>query len=99
MQEQSPKDAYVLPDSQPCSLAGAAVAGAATVYLSGKSTKEVATAVVDTAKEELQQLVNWSGTHNVRPKRFFQPETIEEVEQIVRKAHEQGIWPEYLMML
>ena len=71
---------------------GAAVAGAATVYLSGKST-EVAAAAVDTAKEakeELQQLVNWSGTHHVRPKRFYQPETTKEVEDIVRKCHEQG---------
>ena len=72
---------------------GAAIAGAATVYLSGKSTREVAAAAVDTAKEakeELQQLVNWSGTHHVRPKRFYQPETTEEVEDIVRKSHEQG---------
>ena len=72
---------------------GAAVAGAATVYLSGKST-EVAAAAVDTAKEvkeELQQLVNWSGTHHVRPKRFYQPETTEEVEDIVRRSHEQGM--------
>lgn len=71
---------------------GAAVAGAATVYLSGKSS-EVAAAAVETAKEakeELQQLVNWSGTHHVRPKRFYQPETTEEVEDIVRKSHEQG---------
>ena len=73
-------------------VSGAATAGAATVYLSGKST-EVAAAAVDTAKEakeELQQLVNWSGTHHVRPKRFYQPETTEEVEDIVRKSHEQG---------
>ncbi|KAL3136486.1 hypothetical protein ABBQ38_005740 [Trebouxia sp. C0009 RCD-2024] len=72
---------------------GAALAGAATVYLSGKSTEEVAAAAVDTAmeaKEELQQLVNWSGTHHVRPKRFYQPETIQEVEDIVQKSHEQG---------
>ena len=71
---------------------GAAVAGAATVYLYGKST-EAAAAAVDTAKEakeELQQLVNWSGTHHVRPKRFYQPETTEEVEDIVRKSHEQS---------
>ena len=72
--------------------AGAGVAGAATVYLSGRSTKEVATAAVETAKEELQHLVNWSGTHHVRPKRFFQPETVEEVEQIVRGAHEKGLY-------
>lgn len=63
------------------------------MYLSGKST-EVAAAAVDTAKEakeELQQLVNWSGTHHVRPKRFYQPETTEEVEDIVRRSHEQGV--------
>lgn len=39
---------------------------------------------------EIQQLVNWSGTHHVRPKRFYQPETTEEVEEIVQESHEQG---------
>ncbi len=66
------------------------------MYLSGKSTEEVAAAAVDTAKEakeELQQLVNWSATHHVRPKRFYQPETTEEVEDIVQKSHDQGIGP------
>ena len=74
-------------------VSGAAVAGAAAVYFSGKSTQEVANVAVDAAKEakeELQQLVNWSGTHNVRPKRFYQPETTEEVEAIVQKSHDQG---------
>ena len=79
-------------DADADAASGAAVAGAATVYLSGKST-EVAAAAKDTAKEakeDLQQLVNWSGTHHVRPERFYQPETTEEVEDIVRNSHEQG---------
>ena len=77
-----------------CAVLGAAAAGAAAVYFSGKSTEQVTAAAAETAKEakeELQQLVNWSGTHHVRPKRFYQPETTEEVEKIVKESHEQGI--------
>jgi L-galactono-1,4-lactone dehydrogenase len=33
---------------------------------------------------------NWSGTHEVRPKVFFQPETEEELERIVAEAQEKG---------
>jgi len=35
-----------------------------------------------------EELVNWSGTHHCRPKRFFQPETHEQVEAIVKEAAE-----------
>ena len=79
--------------TQLCAASGAAVAGAAAVFFSGKSTEQLATAAAETAKEakqEIQQLVNWSGTHHVRPKRFYQPETTEEVEEIVQESHEQG---------
>jgi L-galactono-1,4-lactone dehydrogenase len=33
---------------------------------------------------------NWSGTHEVRPKVFFQPETEEELARIVAEAQEKG---------
>jgi len=35
-----------------------------------------------------EELVNWSGTHHCQPKRFFQPETHEQVEAIVKEAAE-----------
>ena len=47
--------------------AGAAVAGAAAVYFSDKGTKEVAADAATAVNEQIQQLVNWSGTHQVQP--------------------------------
>ena len=73
-----------------CKLTGAALAGVATVYLSGQGKDNVVTDAAAATSEQIQQLVNWSGTHQIRPKRFFQPEPIEEVEDIVRDAHAKG---------
>uniref|UniRef100_UPI00315B4042 L-galactono-1,4-lactone dehydrogenase n=1 Tax=synthetic construct TaxID=32630 RepID=UPI00315B4042 len=42
------------------------------------------------AAEDEHTITNWSGTHAVRPKRFFQPESVEELEKIVKEAHEKG---------
>ena len=33
---------------------------------------------------------NWSGTHEVRPKRLYEPETTEELESVVATAHQKG---------
>lgn len=41
-------------------------------------------------KEEEHHLVNWSNTHDCHPKRFYEPETQEELERIVAEAHEKG---------
>eukprot|EP00192_Tetraselmis_astigmatica_P008362 CAMPEP_0117666988 /NCGR_PEP_ID=MMETSP0804-20121206/10695_1 /TAXON_ID=1074897 /ORGANISM="Tetraselmis astigmatica, Strain CCMP880" /LENGTH=606 /DNA_ID=CAMNT_0005474621 /DNA_START=100 /DNA_END=1920 /DNA_ORIENTATION=- len=35
-------------------------------------------------------IVNWSGTHEVAPKQLHQPETVEELEQIVAAAQKEG---------
>lgn len=44
-----------------------------------------------TLKEPIEEdLVNWSGTHECHVKRFFQPETVPELELLVQHAHEQG---------
>ena len=40
--------------------------------------------------DEGNHLVNWSNTHECRPKRFHQPETPEELEAIVADAHAKG---------
>ena len=36
-------------------------------------------------------LVNWSNTHECHPKRYYEPETVEELEHIVAEAHEKGL--------
>lgn len=38
----------------------------------------------------VQHLVNWSGTHECNVQSFYQPESIPELESIVKKAHENG---------
>jgi L-galactono-1,4-lactone dehydrogenase len=35
-------------------------------------------------------LVNWSNTHECWPRRFYEPESQEELERIVAEAHEKG---------
>ncbi|KAK9866276.1 hypothetical protein WJX84_000737 [Apatococcus fuscideae] len=40
--------------------------------------------------ENENHLVNWSETHECRPKRFYQPETHEELETLVAEAHAKG---------
>jgi len=42
---------------------------------------------------ETRTVINWSGTHKIEvpERRFFEPESQEELEQIVRSAHESGI--------
>ena len=37
-----------------------------------------------------EAIVNWSGTHGCTPVKLHEPETVEEVETLVRKCHEQG---------
>lgn len=37
-----------------------------------------------------QHLINWSGTHECNVNRFYQPESLPELEAVVRQAHEQG---------
>jgi len=34
---------------------------------------------------------NWSATHECRTRRYFEPETIEEAQRILREAHRRGI--------
>jgi hypothetical protein len=37
-----------------------------------------------------EHLVNWSGTHECQVRRYYQPESLEELEGMVKKAHETG---------
>lgn len=36
-------------------------------------------------------LTNWSGTHSVEPVRYYEPQTVAELEALVKDAHERGI--------
>lgn len=40
--------------------------------------------------------MNWSNTHEVSPRRLYQPESLEELEGIVAKAHENGVLRSFL---
>ena len=44
----------------------------------------------DNEEEETTDVINWSGTHSVtvKNKNYFEPETVEEVEAIVKKCNE-----------
>lgn len=55
-----------------------------------RAAEGVAEAVGANDGEEGTHLVNWSNTHECRPKRFAQPETVEELEAIVADAHAKG---------
>jgi hypothetical protein len=44
----------------------------------------------DEVSGEGGHFVNWSNTHEVSPRRLYQPETIDELEKIVAKAHING---------
>ena len=46
--------------------------------------------LTDEADETTQDVINWSGTHKVtvENKNFFEPETVEEVEAIIRDCNE-----------
>lgn len=38
--------------------------------------------------EDLHTVSNWSGTHEVQTRNFYQPENLEELENVVKEAHE-----------
>lgn len=80
---------------------GAAAAGvlAVLIYQKDLNQESLMPEAVEHAMNQLtgdkdeHHLVNWSNTHECRPKRFYQPETQEELEAIVREAHEKGLMP------
>ncbi|KAJ8433158.1 hypothetical protein Cgig2_007122 [Carnegiea gigantea] len=40
--------------------------------------------------EDLHTVSNWSGTHEVHTRNFFQPESVSDLERIVKDAHQKG---------
>ncbi|KMT15130.1 hypothetical protein BVRB_3g062480 [Beta vulgaris subsp. vulgaris] len=41
--------------------------------------------------EDLHTISNWSGTHEVHTRNYFQPESLPELERLVKEAHQKGI--------
>ena len=54
------------------------------------AVKDRAREVSSSEAEGAGHFTNWSGTHEVRPKWLFEPETTEELESIVATAHQKG---------
>lgn len=69
---------------------GAAGLGAfTTAYLSYQKRENNHAEDVDHA-----HIINWSGTHECNPRRYYEPNTVEAVEEIVANAHKEGDFPE-----
>lgn len=70
---------------------------AVLVYQKDLDQEPLVPEAVEQAVEQLigdkdeHHLFNWSNTHECRPKRFYQPETQEELEAIVKEAHDKGL--------
>lgn len=65
--------------------AGALLAVAGAAYYAAINRKPLS---VNPPVEE--DLLNWSGTHACHVKKFYQPESLEELELLVKQAHEGG---------
>ena len=63
---------------------GALSSAAGAMYYA--STRGAASSTAYPPPSTNEDLVNWSGTHHCQPKRFYQPETHEHVEAIVKEA-------------
>jgi hypothetical protein len=68
-------------------------ASAAILLQRGRAPAAPAAGAEDADGDDDQLLVNWSGTHECRPRALAQPESLEELEAVVARAHEQGALP------
>ena len=74
-----------------CPAAGFALVGAATAYqlwTTAPATTVCQQALCEEADDH--EFENWSATHKVRPKQLFQPETTQELQQIVADCQTSG---------
>ncbi len=70
--------------------AGAVGLGASAAILWRKVVPRAAGGSEAADEEEDHLLVNWSGTHECRPRVLAQPESLEELERLVAEAHAEG---------
>lgn len=73
-----------------CTGAVALGAGAAVLLKPKLVQKLNASDAAEADEEEEHLLVNWSGTHECRPRMLAQPESLEELEALVADAHAAG---------
>ena len=70
--------------------AGAVGLGASAAILWRKVVPRAAGGSEAADEGEDHLLVNWSGTHECRPRVLAQPESLEELERLVAEAHAEG---------
>ena len=64
------------------------------VKMPGKPhTRKLVQSLVEGELTHHNHLVNWSNTHECHPKRYYEPESVEELERIVAEAHAKGVAP------
>ena len=70
--------------------AGAAVAGAITAGCINYFREQTEAGTDGDSTDDSHELVNWSNTHQCKPKVFHEPETTEQIKAVVAKAHAAG---------
>jgi L-galactono-1,4-lactone dehydrogenase len=82
---------------QPLLAGTAAVMTAATIlsYPNNKTVLEASTPTIDSSSPDdsfvgATTLLNWSGTHAVHTKNFWEPETMQELEELIQECHNKG---------
>jgi len=58
--------------------------------LEAPAKAETEESVVKKSEDEETTLLNWSGTHTVNTKHYWEPETVEELEAVVLECHSKG---------
>ena len=71
-----------------CPAAGFALVGVAAAYQLWTTAPATTQALCEEADEH--EFENWSATHRVRPKHLYQPETTQELQQVVADCHASG---------
>ncbi|KAK9794590.1 hypothetical protein WJX73_001185 [Symbiochloris irregularis] len=69
---------------------GAGALAAASIFEKRRDDAEKPDPPGQVEGEDDTVLLNWSGTHECRPRRFFQPATQQQLEHLVKKAHKAG---------
>ena len=70
---------------------GAALVGATAAYHFWASSPQHTLCQEAVSAEEDNEFENWSATHKVRPQALFQPETTQDLQQVVAKRHASGM--------
>ena len=66
---------------------GLAALGAGAAW-AGRPDSHAAKCAEEDEDDEVGEVLNWSGTHSCTPTRVYEPESVAEIEDIVRRHHE-----------